>query len=121
MESYSDKSLWNFTNSNLNYGYSLEPLTCDEATDISISQPDSFTPININTASQSELETLPGIGETKAKAIISLRPFQTISDIKKVSGIGEATFQKIKAFNNGRRLINRLITTTQHKVTGMRM
>ncbi len=52
--------------------------------------------ININTANQSELETLPGIGPSKAQDIIENRPYSSIEGIKKVPGIGEATFQKIK-------------------------
>ena len=52
--------------------------------------------ININTASQSDIETLPGIGPSKAQGIIENRPYSSIEEIKKVPGIGEATFQKIK-------------------------
>lgn len=52
--------------------------------------------ININTASQSEIETLPGIGPSKAQGIIENRPYDSIEDIQKVPGIGEGTFQKIK-------------------------
>jgi len=52
--------------------------------------------ININTASQSEIETLPGIGPSKAQGIIENRPYDSIEDIQKVPGIGEATFQKLK-------------------------
>lgn len=58
--------------------------------------------ININTASQKELTTLPGIGESKASKIISYREengkFKSIEDIMNVSGIGEATFEKLKSY-----------------------
>lgn len=57
--------------------------------------------VNINTASAELLETLPGIGPTKAAAIIAYRgaygPFQTTADIQEVSGIGPATFAKLEA------------------------
>ncbi len=52
--------------------------------------------ININTASQNELEKLDGVGPSTAEKIINNRPYQTIEDIKNVSGIGEVTFEKIK-------------------------
>ncbi|MDY6011897.1 helix-hairpin-helix domain-containing protein [Clostridium sp.] len=58
--------------------------------------------ININTASESELVKINGIGPAKAKAIISYREenggFGSIEDIKNVSGIGEGTFLKIKDY-----------------------
>lgn len=56
--------------------------------------------ININTASIDELKNLTGIGDKKAKDIISYREknglFTSIEDIMKVSGIGEANFAQIK-------------------------
>ena len=52
--------------------------------------------ININTASSSQLETLPGIGPAYAKRIIESRPYKSIEDIQKVSGIGPKTFEKLK-------------------------
>ena len=58
--------------------------------------------ISINNASSEELQTLPGIGEAKAKDIISYRnqngPFEKLEDITKVSGIGESVFAKIKDY-----------------------
>ena len=57
--------------------------------------------ININTATAQELQTLSGIGEVRAKAIVEYRTqsgnFSKIEDIKNVSGIGDATFNNIKS------------------------
>lgn len=54
--------------------------------------------ININTADQAELDKLPGVGPATAAAIIEYRQkegqFQSIEDLKKVSGIGESKFKK---------------------------
>jgi len=56
--------------------------------------------VNINSASKEELMNLSGIGESKADAIIEYRTntekFKSIEDIKKVSGIGDSLFEKIK-------------------------
>ncbi len=52
--------------------------------------------VNINSASKEKLEALPGIGPTKAQAIIDGRPFDKPEDIMKVKGIKQGTFNKIK-------------------------
>ena len=56
--------------------------------------------ININIASKEEIQTLNGIGETLANSIIEYRKengkFNSIEDLKNVSGIGESKFEKIK-------------------------
>jgi len=59
-------------------------------------------PVNVNTADAATLCTLPGIGGTRANAIIEYRtnygPFERIEDIKNVSGIGDASFEKLAPY-----------------------
>ena len=56
--------------------------------------------ININTATQSELETLPGIGPAMASRIIEFRErngnFRSVDEIKLITGIGERRYESIK-------------------------
>ncbi|MGG3688465.1 helix-hairpin-helix domain-containing protein [Caldifermentibacillus hisashii] len=56
--------------------------------------------VNINQADASALDSLPGIGPSKAEAIIEYRetngPFQKVEDLMNISGIGEKTFEKLK-------------------------
>jgi len=63
--------------------------------------PSSNTLININTASQVDLENLPGIGPVKAQTIIAYREsngfFGLIEDIQNVPGIGPKTFENLKS------------------------
>ncbi len=58
--------------------------------------------VNINTATKEELMTLPGIGESKAEAIIKYREdngaFQSIEDITNISGIKEGVYNNIKDY-----------------------
>lgn len=56
--------------------------------------------VNLNTATESELMTLPGIGEAKARSILAWREangsFTQIEDLMKVEGIKDGVFSKIK-------------------------
>ena len=58
--------------------------------------------ININTATKEELQTINGIGESKANNIIKYREtignFKNIEDIKNVEGIGETLYETIKIY-----------------------
>ncbi len=57
-------------------------------------------PVNINTASQEQLMSLPGIGEVRAMAIINYRqengPFSNTDELLQIEGIGEKTFEQIR-------------------------
>ena len=64
------------------------------------SQQDKNSLVNINTASEKELDSLPGIGPAMAKRIVEYREsngsFQSVADLKKIKGIGEAKFNKLQ-------------------------
>ena len=69
---------------------------------LNLSNNAKISKVNINSATQTELETLPGIGPSTALKIINYRKekgkFNKIEDIKNVNGIGEIKFNKIKEF-----------------------
>jgi competence protein ComEA len=58
------------------------------------------TLVNINTASATELEALPGVGEVIAQRIVDFRtangPFGSVDELLEVSGIGEATLESMR-------------------------
>ena len=60
----------------------------------------AFAKVNINTADVEELATLPGIGSTKAAAIVQYRKdngqFKKVGDLTEVKGIGDKIVDKIK-------------------------
>jgi competence protein ComEA len=62
--------------------------------------PRATAPVNINTATQSQLESLPGIGAKGAERILEYRQkngsFKKVEDLMNVKGIGEKSFLKLK-------------------------
>lgn len=52
--------------------------------------------IDINTADQKTLESLPGVGKATAKAIVAGRPYKSIDDLKRVKGMSDAKIQALK-------------------------
>jgi competence protein ComEA len=57
--------------------------------------------VNINTATATELALLPGVGPSKAEAIVKYRaanPFKQVDQIMRVKGIGKKSFQSMKPY-----------------------
>ncbi|OPX42842.1 ComE operon protein 1 [Ruminiclostridium hungatei] len=79
---------------------SLEAVVSDPERDAKNSGKSSL--VNINTASQTELEGLPNVGPATAKAIVDYREkngkFKKTTDLMKITGIKQKTFEKLKDF-----------------------
>jgi DNA uptake protein ComE-like DNA-binding protein/endonuclease YncB( thermonuclease family) len=54
--------------------------------------------IDINTATEKELTTVPGIGHVMAARIIAVRPFRSADDLKRVSGIGDKKYDQVRPY-----------------------
>lgn len=78
------------------------PLVIETIQPVETSPSQDQSLVNINTADETQLMTLDGIGPSKAKAILAYRnehgQFNTIEDLKSVTGIGDRTFENLKDF-----------------------
>jgi DNA uptake protein ComE-like DNA-binding protein len=60
-------------------------------------KPSPESPVNVNTATAKELDALPGIGKSRAAAIIKGRPYKSVDEIDTKKIIPHAVYEKIKA------------------------
>ena len=56
--------------------------------------------LDINTATEKELRTIPGIGPVMARRIIDARPFKNADELKKVEGIGDKKYAQVRSYFN---------------------
>jgi DNA uptake protein ComE-like DNA-binding protein len=56
------------------------------------------TKFDVNSATEEQLETIPGVGPTLAERIIAARPFKSADDLRSVKGIGDAKYAKIRPY-----------------------
>lgn len=72
----------------------------DQGSEAKENSPKDTSKVDLNQADESELQTLPSIGQKKAQEIIRYREekggFKTIDELKNISGFGEKTFEKLK-------------------------
>jgi len=58
--------------------------------------------VNINTATPEQLELLPGIGESRANAVVAIRKqrggFKSVDELTEVKGIGEVALERLRPF-----------------------
>lgn len=83
--------------------YIYVPITGEHVPSVNTNQPSNDkVEVNINTGDKSEIEKLPGIGPSKADAILQYREtngeFKTVDDLKNVKGFGDKTVESLKDF-----------------------
>ena len=54
--------------------------------------------VNINTATQEELESIPGIGSTRAAQIIAGRPWGSVDELERLNGVGPQQIEELRPF-----------------------
>ncbi len=94
-----DTSTWSY-----NRAYPAAPRTAERSVQTPAHSPvgnNDGMKVNINTASSSVLQRLPGVGPATAQKIIEerrMRPFTNIEDIQRVKGIGPKKYEKLRPF-----------------------
>lgn len=78
-------------------------LGCEEPTSTSVPGPTRVRPVNLNTATEKQLEALPAIGPTHARSIIASRNarggrFSSLDNLLQIDGIGPKTLDAIRPF-----------------------
>lgn len=71
------------------------PKIGEKSTTLETSYNDSL--VNINSASESQLEALPGVGPVTAQKIIAGRPYQTLDELVAKKALGQSLFEKVKS------------------------
>ena len=80
---------------------SIKPKSPPRTSPVSKKASDLKEPININLASQAELQKLPGIGPKMSQRILDERAkaeFKSVDELRRVSGIGLKTLEKLRPF-----------------------
>lgn len=54
--------------------------------------------VNINTASEEQLRSVPGIGATRAAQIVAERPYESVDDLERIAGIGGKILESLRPF-----------------------
>jgi competence protein ComEA len=81
-------------------GQRVQVVTQTQAQETAVRSSAAELPVDINSAMQEDLESLPGIGPVLAQRIIAYReangPFAAVEDLQQVEGVGADTFEKLK-------------------------
>ena len=69
---------------------------------LAVDQPALKGVVNINTASEEQLQMLPGVGEVRARAILSERKgrggFKSVDDLRAIKGVGDSLLERMRPF-----------------------
>ena len=100
-------TLWWFHSTRPETGITLAEVTDDRQAAVPAEKPEApgmleGEVLDLNTATLSDLTRLPGIGQTKAQAILDWReahgPFRAVEDLLSVDGIGEKTWETLRPY-----------------------